>query len=70
MLIAPMLYEDRVLGVIVLSKLGVDQFTGDDLRYLEIYASIAAQAMANAEVDRAAARRSRTRLAQPAGEPA
>ncbi len=50
MILAPMLYEDRVIGVIVLSKLGVDQFTGDDLRYLEIYASIAAQAMANAEV--------------------
>lgn len=50
MLLAPMLYEDRVIGVIVLSKLGVDQFTGDDLRYLEIYASIAAQAIANAEV--------------------
>jgi diguanylate cyclase (GGDEF)-like protein len=50
MILAPMLYEDRVLGVLVLSKLGVDQFTGDDLRYLEIYASIAAQAIANAEV--------------------
>lgn len=49
MLIAPMLYEDQVLGVIVLSKLGVNQFTGDDLRYLEIYASIAAQAMVNAD---------------------
>lgn len=49
MLIAPMLYEDQVLGVIVLSKLGLNQFTGDDLRYLEIYASIAAQAMVNAD---------------------
>jgi diguanylate cyclase (GGDEF)-like protein/excisionase family DNA binding protein len=49
MLIAPMLYEDQVLGVIVLSKLGLHQFTGDDLRYLEIYASIAAQAMVNAD---------------------
>jgi diguanylate cyclase (GGDEF)-like protein len=49
MLIAPMLYEDHVLGVIVLSKLGVNQFTGDDLRYLEIYASMAAQAMVNAD---------------------
>ncbi len=28
MLVAPMLYEDRVLGVIVLSKLGINQFTG------------------------------------------
>lgn len=50
MLLAPMLYEDRVIGVIVLSKLGIDQFAGDDtLRLLEIYASLAAQAMANAD---------------------
>ena len=50
LLIAPMLYEDNVLGVIVLAKLGLNQFTADDLRLLEIYASIAAQAMANADV--------------------
>ena len=50
LLLAPMLYEDNVLGVIVLAKLGLNQFTADDLRLLEIYASIAAQAMANADV--------------------
>ncbi len=50
MLLAPMLFEDRVIGVIVLSKLGVEQFGADDLRYLEIYASMAAQAMANADI--------------------
>jgi diguanylate cyclase (GGDEF)-like protein/excisionase family DNA binding protein len=50
LLIAPMLFEDVVIGVIVLAKLGLAQFTADDLRLLEIYASIAAQAMANAEV--------------------
>lgn len=50
LLLAPMLYEDNVLGVIVLAKLGIDQFTADDLRLLEIYATIAAQAMANADV--------------------
>ena len=50
LLIAPMLYEDIVIGVIVLAKLGLNQFTADDLRLLEIYASIAAQAMANADV--------------------
>ncbi|HEY8135901.1 MAG TPA: GAF domain-containing protein [Candidatus Limnocylindrales bacterium] len=49
LLLAPMLYEDNVLGVIVLAKLGLNQFTADDLRLLEIYASIAAQAMANAD---------------------
>jgi diguanylate cyclase (GGDEF)-like protein len=50
MLVAPMIYEDRAIGVIVLSKLGLDRFTPDDLRYLGIYASIAAQAMINADI--------------------
>ncbi len=50
MLVAPMIYEDRAIGVIVLSKLGLDRFTPDDLRYLGIYASIAAQAMVNADI--------------------
>jgi diguanylate cyclase (GGDEF)-like protein/excisionase family DNA binding protein len=49
MLLAPMTFEDRVLGVLVLSKLGLHQFRDDDLRLLVIYASLAAQAMANAE---------------------
>jgi diguanylate cyclase (GGDEF)-like protein len=50
MLLAPMRYEDRTIGVIVLSKLGLDQFGPRDLRYLGIYASIAGQAMINAEI--------------------
>ena len=49
MLLAPMTFEDRVLGVLVLSKLGLHQVRDDDLRLLVIYASLAAQAMANAE---------------------
>ncbi len=49
MLLAPMVFEDRVLGVLVLSKLGLNQFADDDLRLLVIYASFAAQAMANAD---------------------
>ena len=49
MLLAPMLFDDQVLGVLVLSKLGLDRFTDDDLRLLVIYASFAAQAMANAD---------------------
>ncbi|MGH2511530.1 MAG: GAF domain-containing protein [Candidatus Limnocylindrales bacterium] len=49
MLLAPMTYDDQVLGVVVLSKLGLDQFTEDDFRLLLIYASLAAQAMANAD---------------------
>jgi diguanylate cyclase (GGDEF)-like protein/excisionase family DNA binding protein len=49
LLLAPMLYEDHVIGVLVLAKLGLNQFRDDDLRLLEIYASFAAQAMANAD---------------------
>lgn len=49
MLLAPMTFDDTVLGVLVLSKLGLDQFSEDDLRLLEIYANLAAQAFANAD---------------------
>ena len=49
MLLAPMLFEDQVLGVLVLSKLGLHQFSDDDLRLLVIYASFAAQAFSNAD---------------------
>jgi len=49
MLIVPMSYESRVLGVIVLSKAGYDQFSEDDERTLEIFAGYAAQALVNAE---------------------
>ena len=49
MLLAPMLFDDEVLGVLVLSKLGLRQFRNDDTRLLEIYASLAAQAMTNAD---------------------
>ncbi|MEJ7748720.1 MAG: GAF domain-containing protein, partial [Candidatus Limnocylindrales bacterium] len=51
MLLAPMLFEDQVLGVLVLSKLGLHRFSDDDLRLLVIYASFAAQAMANADTN-------------------
>jgi diguanylate cyclase (GGDEF)-like protein len=44
-----MVFEDQVLGVLVLSKLGLHQFSDDDLRLLVIYASLAAQAIANAD---------------------
>ncbi|MEO5884593.1 MAG: GAF domain-containing protein [Candidatus Limnocylindrales bacterium] len=49
MLLAPMLFEEQVLGVVVLSKLGLHQFQDGDLRLLVIYANFAAQAMANAD---------------------
>ena len=48
MIVVPMLYEGRTLGVIVLSQLGVDQFSDDDLQTMGIFAGYAAQAMANA----------------------
>ncbi len=50
MLLMPMLYEQRVTGVIVLSKLGIDQFGPDDVRLLRILADQAAVAIANARL--------------------
>ncbi len=55
MLLAPLVFEERVLGVIVLSKLGLRQFSDDDLRLLVIYAAFAAQAIAQRRCHRAAA---------------
>jgi diguanylate cyclase (GGDEF)-like protein/excisionase family DNA binding protein len=49
LLVAPLKFDDVVMGVIVLAKMGLNQFSPDDLRLLEIYASIAAQAMVNAD---------------------
>jgi diguanylate cyclase (GGDEF)-like protein/excisionase family DNA binding protein len=49
MLVVPMLHEDRVIGVLVLSKLGLNEFSDDDQRLLEIFAAIAAAAMASAD---------------------
>ena len=48
MLLVPMVYEGRTLGVIVLSQLGLNRFTDDDLQTMLIFAGYAAQAMANA----------------------
>jgi len=49
MLLVPMGWEDRVMGVIVVSAAGFDRYTDDDERMLEIFAGYAAQALANAE---------------------
>jgi diguanylate cyclase (GGDEF)-like protein/PAS domain S-box-containing protein len=49
MLIVPMAYDDRVEGVIVLSKLGRDRFSDDHLATLTIFAGHAAQAFVNAD---------------------
>jgi diguanylate cyclase (GGDEF)-like protein len=48
MLVVPMLYEQRAVGVVALSKLGINQFTDDDLQTMTIFAGYAAQAIANA----------------------
>ena len=46
MLLVPMLYEGRTLGVIVLSQLGFNRFSTEDLQTMSIFAGYAAQAMA------------------------
>jgi diguanylate cyclase (GGDEF)-like protein len=48
MLLVPMVYERQTLGVIVLSQLGFNRFSTDDLQTMSIFAGYAAQAMANA----------------------
>jgi diguanylate cyclase (GGDEF)-like protein/excisionase family DNA binding protein len=48
MLVVPMVYEGRSVGVIALSKLGIGQFSTDDLQTMMIFAGYAAQALVNA----------------------
>jgi len=48
MLVVPMRYDDVVVGVITLSKLGLDQFDLHDLRLLSILADQAATALESA----------------------
>jgi signal transduction histidine kinase/transcriptional regulator with GAF, ATPase, and Fis domain len=50
MMAVPMKYGDRVVGVIVLSKLGVGQFDDGDLRLLEVLAPHAGAAFENARL--------------------
>ncbi len=50
MLCVPMRYDERVSGVITLSKLGLDQFDEDDLRLLSILADQAATAVESARL--------------------
>ncbi len=49
MLLVPMVYDDRVEGVIVLAKLGRNRFTADHESTLSIFAGHAAQAFINAD---------------------
>ncbi len=46
----PLCYGARVIGVIVISKLGVDQFDEDDVRLLEVLAGHASVALENARL--------------------
>ena len=62
LLLVPMVREGDVIGVIVLSKLGLDQFTSDDRRLLEIFANLAGQAMVNAHATDQRLRDSEARL--------
>ena len=50
MLAVPVIFEDKLLGVIVNVKLGLHQYTGDHLRLLTILANQAAVSIANARL--------------------
>src|SRR5207247_9064124 len=46
----PLCYGARAIGVVVISKLGVDQFDEDDVRLLEVLAGHASVALENARL--------------------
>jgi diguanylate cyclase (GGDEF)-like protein len=50
LLAVPLTFGPRVTGVIVISKLGLDQFDADDLRVLEVLAGHASVALENARL--------------------
>ncbi|MFY9580253.1 MAG: diguanylate cyclase [Gaiellaceae bacterium] len=52
----PLTFGSRVIGVIVISKLGLDQFDEDDVRLLEVLAGHAAVALENASLYESARR--------------
>jgi HD-GYP domain-containing protein (c-di-GMP phosphodiesterase class II) len=54
--VVPLRYGSRVTGVIVISKLGLNQFDEDDVRLLEVLAGHAAVALENASLYEAARR--------------
>src|SRR5581483_113814 len=56
LLAVPLLYGSRVVGVIVVSKLGLNQFDEDDVRLLEVLAGHAAVAVENARLYESARR--------------
>ncbi|MGH3132848.1 MAG: diguanylate cyclase, partial [Gaiellaceae bacterium] len=50
LLAVPLTFGARVIGVVVISKLGLDQFDADDLRLLEVLAGHASVALENARL--------------------
>ena len=50
LLAVPLTFGSRVIGVIVISKLGLNQFDNDDLRVLEVLAGHASVALENARL--------------------
>jgi diguanylate cyclase (GGDEF)-like protein len=50
MIATPLTYGARVIGVVVISKLGIAQFDGDDVRLLEVLAGNASVAFENARL--------------------
>ncbi len=50
LLAVPLKFGSRVTGVVVISKLGIDQFDADDLRLLEVLAGHASVALENARL--------------------
>ena len=56
----PLSYGNRVIGVIVLSSVGVDQFDEDDVRLMEVLAGNASVALENARLYEAQRREAQT----------
>jgi diguanylate cyclase (GGDEF)-like protein len=60
MIVVPLVFEDEVLGVLEVSRLGIDAFEPTDLRLLQIIGAQAAVALANARRVEALERQART----------
>ena len=63
MIAAPVNFEGRVIGVITLSRLGLNQFTVDELRLLDVFANEAAIEFENARLYQETQKKSRELLA-------
>jgi PAS domain S-box-containing protein len=63
MIAAPINFEGRVIGVITLSRLGLNQFTVDELRLLDVFANEAAIEFENARLYQETQKKSRELLA-------